>query len=51
MYKNKSNWSQDEKDRRKLHAKVSAVDAWFISAPPMKASKKSMMKHAIKVLF
>jgi hypothetical protein len=29
---------------RKL-SEVSAVDAWFIFAPPMKASKKPTMKH------
>ena len=37
--------------QRSLLAEVSAVDAWFISSPPMKAIKKPMMKHAMKVLF
>jgi hypothetical protein len=40
--------------RKDLLAEVSAVDAWLISAPPMKASKKPMMnlhmRHAMKVL-
>ena len=37
--------------QRSLLAEVSAVDAWFISSPPMKAIKKPMMKHAMTVLF
>ena len=37
--------------QRSLLAEVSAVYAWFISSPPMKAIKKPMMKHAMKVLF
>ena len=37
--------------QRSLLAEFSAVDSWFISSPPMKAIKKPMMKHAMKVLF
>jgi hypothetical protein len=37
--------------RKNQLAEVLAVDLWFISAPPMRASKEPIMKHAMKVLF
>jgi hypothetical protein len=53
----KSNWSQDENLFKRIYLQKFRYlmhrhhHARFISAPPMKASKKPMTKHAMKVLF
>jgi hypothetical protein len=42
---------QMEPKLKPVVAEVLEVESWFISAPPMKASKKSMMKHPMKLAF